>query len=432
MSVDTILVIGVNHKVAPVEIREKLAFSDSCSLPQMVLEQADGCSECVFLSTCNRVEVYLVSRRPEAAAVAVRKMLFAETDLSDDEAVRYTYMHSGKDAVRHLFRVASSLDSMIIGEPQILGQLKQAYREAAENKVLGFLLDRLMSKSFSVAKKVRSETNIGASAVSISFAAVQLAKKILGDLSGKKVLLVGAGEMAELAAEHLMGQGCSDVVVANRTKERAVALANRYKGRAVALDDLIPQLEEVDILVSSTGAPGLILQKEDVKPVMRQRKYRPLFLIDIAVPRDLDPEINDLDDVYLYDIDDLANVVETNKSERDKAGELAEQIIIEETVKFDGWLGGLDISPTITALKKKASAICRAELKKTMAGLEHLSDTEKKAVEILANSIANKITHDPIMFLKSDDVSMEKQARLNYIRACFGLDIGEMDKANRP
>jgi len=422
MSADTFLVLGVNHKIAPVEVREKLTFGDDCSLPVKAIGEVEGCEECLFLSTCNRVEIYAVSRDAEAAAAALRRLLFADTGLVAADAERYTYVHQGLDAVRHLYRVASSLDSMVVGEPQILGQLKKAFRDASELKTTGFLLNRLLNKAFSVAKRVRTETNIGASAVSISFAAVQLAKKILGNLGDKSVLLVGAGEMAELAAEHLVGQGISEVVVVNRTYERAVTLANKYKGRAASLDDLLPQLEQVDILISSTGATGLILKKEEVKPVMRSRMNRPLFLIDIAVPRDLDPGINELDNVYLYDIDDLMNVVETNKAERDKAAAMAEQVVIEEAGKFGRWLEGLRVAPTIADLKKKAEALCNSELEKTLSGLSGLSPKEKKSIAILANSIANKMLHDPIMFLKADDQAMERQARLSFVRGCFGLD----------
>ncbi len=432
MSADTILALGLNHTIAPVAIREKLAFSSDCSRPLLSLRALPGCDECLLLSTCNRVEVYFVSKCGEAAADAARRLLFAGTDLSDEEARRYTYFHQGGEAVRHLFRVAASLDSMVVGEPQILGQLKEAFRLAGEHKAAGFLLDRLFTKAFFVAKRVRTETNIGGSAVSISYAAVQLAKKILGDLAGRKVLLVGAGEMAELAAEHLVGQGIGEVVVANRTYERAVTLATRFHGRAVPLDDLHAQMEGVDILISSTGAPGFILTRDELKPVMRQRMHRPLFLIDIAVPRDLDPAINDLDNVYLYDIDDLMSVVETGKADRDQAAAAAELIVAHEATKFGEWLNGLAVVPTIAALKKKSAALCQAELAKTMAHLGTLSDQQKKAVEVLAQSIANKMLHHPMLFLKQDTGGMDTQSKLSFIRACYDLDETGGDELERP
>lgn len=423
MPVENMFVLGVNHKTAPVAVREKLSFSDDCAFPPVCqLKDIPGCGECCFLSTCNRVEVLFVSDQQDAAIRAIRNFLFAKADLSNEEAIKYSYLHQGEAAIAHLLRVAASLDSMVVGEPQILGQLKQAYRDAAEHKCTGIVLNRLLDKSFSVAKRIRTETNIGGSAVSISYAAVQLAKKILGKLNDKTVLVVGAGEMAELAAEHLVGQGIAEVVVANRTLERAVNLARKFNGKAVSLDELIPQLEEVDILISSTGSRDLILRKEEVKPIMKQRMNRPLFLIDIAVPRDLDPALNDIDNVYLYDIDDLTNVVEVNKAERDIAAKSAERIVGEETVKFLQWLEGMEVSPTIAALRKKAEVIREKELEKTLGNLKDLSEKEKKSVESMAGAIINKILHDPIIFLKDKSDKDNLQMRLDMVRRIFKLD----------
>ncbi|MBU0729082.1 MAG: glutamyl-tRNA reductase [Proteobacteria bacterium] len=422
MLVDSIVTLGVNHKTAPVAVREKLAFSGECESPLVRLSGLDGCDECCFLSTCNRVEVVMISRTPQESIAAVRKILFEKTNLTKEETEKYSYAHQGKEAINHLFRVASSLDSMIVGEPQILGQLKQAYREASESKNTGIILNKLMHKAFSVAKRIRTETKIGSSAVSISYAAVELAKKIFGNLKGKRVLLVGAGEMAELAAEHLINQGVAGVVVANRTFERAVKLARKFNGTAVALEEIVGQLEDVDILISSTGATELILNKNDLKPIMRQRKNRPLFLIDIAVPRDLDPKLNELDNIYLYDIDDLTNVVEINKSERDKEAATAERIVKEETLKFRQWVESLEVAPTIVELRKKAEEIRTAELEKTFAQLKDLSTNDKKAIEIMANALANKLLHDPILFLKSEASPEDKQNKLDLIREMFGLD----------
>ena len=282
----------------------------------------------------------------ERAQQRVLELLFGQA-VTAEELDRYVYRYVNDAAVEHLFLVAASLDSMIVGEAQILGQLKEAYRHATKIGSSGFILNKVLHKSFSVAKRVRTETRIGANAVSISYAAVELARKIFGDLAGKKVMLVGAGEMAELAAEHLVGQGVAEVVVANRTLQRAVNLARCYNGRAVSLEELLDQLQHVDIIISSTGSPDLILHKEDVRPVMRERRNRPLFFIDIAVPRDLDPAINDLDNVYLYDIDDLHNVVEMNKSERDKEAVRAQRIVAEEKLKFGKWLANMESTPTI-------------------------------------------------------------------------------------
>ncbi|MEW6219944.1 MAG: glutamyl-tRNA reductase [Thermodesulfobacteriota bacterium] len=429
---DTILVLGVNHKTTPVEVREKLAFSGDCSTPLLAIHALPGCQECCLLSTCNRVEVYFVARNREETERQLRAFLFAQAGLPESETHRYVYVHQGADAVHHIFRVAGSLDSMIVGEPQILGQLKDAYQKACDQATCGVIMNKLLTKAFSVAKRIRTETNIGSSAVSISYAAVELAKKIFGDLRGKRVMLVGAGEMAELAAEHLVNQGIAKVVVANRTLERAMNLARRFNGSAVTLDELVGELVGVDILISSTGAPGLVLLKDQVKPVMRQRRHSPLFLIDIAVPRDLDPRLNDIDNVYLYDIDDLNQVVETNKAERDKEAVRAERIASEETMKFLQWLETMEITPTIIAIREKAEAIRSAELARTMSQLGDIPPKQKKAIEVLTSSIINKILHDPILFLKNGQASQDDKAqRLDLTRRLFGLDR-EQPPAGKP
>ena len=314
---------------------------------------------------------------------------------------------------------------MIVGEPQILGQLKQAYRDASEQNAAGMILNRLMHKAFSVAKRIRTETEIGSSAVSISYAAVELAKKIFGNLRNKVAMLVGAGEMAELAAQHLMNQGISEVVVANRTFERAVNLARCFNGKPVALEELIPQLEHVDIMISSTGSPEVIIKNTDVKPLMRKRRNRPLFLIDIAVPRDLDPKLNDLENVYLYGIDDLNNIVDINKAERDKEAVRAERIVTEETLKFMLWLGSMEVTPTIVAIREKADAIRKAELEKTLSNIGSLSEKEIKEIEKMTSAMMNKILHHPIVYLKKNDSHKDKKVKLAMIRKTFNLDNSE-------
>jgi len=316
MGQDSIVLLGVNHKNTPLEIREKMALSGGYQEPLEKLRSLKGLKEYYLLSTCNRVEVLFTCQDPEQMRREVLDLLFADK-VNREEVAGCIYVYKDQEAVQHLFMVASSLDSMIVGESQILGQLKEAFRHASQQKTAGMILNRLLHKAFSVAKRVRTETRIGASAVSISYAAVELGRKIFGDLRGKRVMLVGAGEMAELAAEHLVGQGISDVVVANRTLERAMKLATRFKGRAIGLDEMVEQLLDVDILISSTGAQGLVLFKKDIASLMPRRRNRPLFFIDIAVPRDLDPEINTLENIYLYDIDDLNNVVELNREQRD-------------------------------------------------------------------------------------------------------------------
>jgi glutamyl-tRNA reductase len=422
MSAEKIMILGVNHKTAPVEIRERLAFTNDPGTPYRELKVIPGCEEFNFLSTCNRVEVLFVTSTPEETEKKIRNFLF-NNSMSYEEAGQYVYLHQGEDAIKHLFRVGASLDSMIVGEPQILGQLKQAYREASEQEAAGLIINRLMHKAFSVAKRIRTETEIGSSAVSISYAAVELAKKIFGDLKNKIAMLVGAGEMAELAAQHLMNQGVAEVVVANRTFERAVNLARCFNGKPVSLEELIPQLEQVDIMISSTGSPDIILEAKDVKPIMRKRRNKPLFLIDIAVPRDLEPKLNDLDNVYLYGIDDLNNVVDINKAERDKEAVRAERIVTEETLKFMLWLGSMEVTPTIVAIREKADAIRKAELDKTISSLGNLSDQEKEAIEKMTSAMMNKILHHPIVQLKkSDDSHKDKKTKLAMVRKFFNLD----------
>ena len=427
---DTIVLLGVNHKTTPLAVREKMALSGGYEEPLRVLGELEELREYYLLSTCNRVEVLFTCRDLERAKTQVLERLFAGA-VSREELDRHVYQHLDDAAVEHLFLVAASLDSMIVGEAQILGQLKEAYRHAAKARCSGFVLNKLLHKSFSVAKRVRTETRIGASAVSISYAAVEMARKIFGELAGKKVLLIGAGEMAELAAEHLVGQGVAEVVVANRTLERAVNLARCYSGRAVALEEIVCQLEQVDIIISSTGAPDLILRKEDVRPVMRERRNSPLFFIDIAVPRDLDPAINELDNVYLYDIDDLHGVVEMNKSERDKEAVKARRIIDEERLKFGRWLANMESTPTIVQLRSQIEGLIRAEVEKSMGPLGDLPDQQRQDMEKMAAAIAGKMLYHPLHYLKNDNHCTLLQDRINTVRTLFQLDADSDRPADR-
>jgi glutamyl-tRNA reductase len=421
MPAERIVLIGVNHKSTPLAVREKIALTGGYQEPLRRLAEIPGCREYYLLSTCNRVEVLLVAESGDQVEDALIHFLFGG-HVPVEKCRDYTYIHYDDEAVRHLFLVASSLDSMIIGEPQILGQLKDAYRCASAQHGTGTLLNRLLHKSFSVAKRVRNETGIGSSAVSISYAAVQLAKKIFGSLQDKKVLLVGPGEMAELAAEHLVGQGVGEVVVANRTLSRALDLAQKFNGIAVSLEELVLQLERVDILISSTGASGIVLHKDQVRPVMRTRRNKPLFFIDIAVPRDLDPALNDLDNVFLYDIDDLTSVVELNKSEREKEAVKAGRIVDEEVLKFQRWYKGMAVTPTIAALRKKVDDICKIELERTLPRLQDLSDKERQSIEKMTTAIASKILYDPLNFLKKDSCKHDSNVKADILRTIFGLE----------
>jgi glutamyl-tRNA reductase len=424
MPSETILLLGVNHKNTPLEVREKLALSSGYEEPLQALGKIEGLREYYLLSTCNRVEILVSATDDKDVEKNLAEFLFGDA-LTPDQYEKHLYCYRDDEAIHHLFMVAASLDSMIVGESQILGQLKEAYRWSAEKKCTGPILNKLLHKSFSVAKRVRSETEIGSSAVSISYAAIELAKKIFGSLENKRILLIGAGEMAELAAEHLVGNGAKDVVVANRTLERALDLAKRFNGRAVGLDELFEQLEQVDIIVSSTGAPGIILHQEDVKPLMRNRRNKPLFFIDIAVPRDLDPALNDLDNVYLYDIDDLHNVVELNKAERDKEAIKASRIVDEEALKFNDWLAGLAITPTLAALREKGNRIARVELDRTLPRLAGLSPKERESVERMAGAIVSKLLHDPMLFLKSESCKDQSEMKVDIFRSVFDLEKKE-------
>jgi glutamyl-tRNA reductase len=418
------VLLGVNHKTTPVAVREKLALSAGYEEPLKALGTLEKLREYYLLSTCNRVEVLFTCRNVDEATKAVLELLFAH-GITTEELDRYVYRYVNDQAVEHLFLVAASLDSMIVGEAQILGQLKEAYRHATKMGSSGFILNKLLHKSFSVAKRVRTETRIGASAVSISYAAVELARKIFGDLGGKKVLLVGAGEMAELAAEHLVGQGVAEVVVANRTLQRAINLARCYHGRAVSLEELLDQLQFVDIIISSTGSPELILRKEDVRSVMRERRNRPLFFIDIAVPRDLDPSINQLDNVYLYDIDDLHNVVEMNKSERDKEAVKAQRIIAEEKLKFGKWLANMESTPTIIQLRATIERHIRSEVEKTLGRFEEMEGEKRQGLEKMVAALTGKMAYPPLHYLKSDNHCISLPERIKTIRELYHLDNGD-------
>lgn len=427
-----IVVLGLNHKTAPVEIREKLSFSAAeveQTLPR--IKQLPGIREAMFLSTCNRVEVYFTCQEVDCGVADVKGFLAACHQIPLPQFDACLYIHNSHEAVRHVFRVASSLDSMVLGEPQILGQIKDAYRLALKHKACGVVLNRLLHKAFSVAKRVRTETGVASSAVSISFAAVELSKKIFESLRGKVAMLVGAGEMAELAAQHLLNNGVEKIVVANRTFERGLRLAEQFGGEAIRFEELYEQLASVDIVISSTGAPHLVISAEHVRAVMRRRRQRPIFFIDIAVPRDIDPAINDLENAYVYDIDDLQNVIEANISERRREALRAERIVEEEAVKFKGWLRQLEVAPTITSLHDKAELIRQQELKKTLAHLKGLSPEQQAAIDVLTHSIVHKLLHDPIICLKC--LGEERNALLDAARRLFNLDPAQVAAgASRP
>ena len=420
---DKIILIGLNHKTAPIEIRECLAFSesDACSALAGLCTEV-SIEESILLSTCNRVELLFTAREIPGAIQAAKTFFSRQKQIPLADFESALYLHQGEAAVRHLFRVAASLDSMVVGEPQILGQVKTAYRLATEQKSSGVILNRLLHRTFFVAKRIRTETGIGDHAVSISYAAIELGRKIFGSLEGKRVLLVGAGEMAELAVEHLIRHRVGQVVVANRTLERAMALATQYKGSAIRLEEVPEQLGRADIIISSTGSPEYVLRVPEVKAAMRNRRNRPLFFIDIAVPRDIDPAINAINNAYVYDIDDLNTVIDTNIEDRQREAVKAERIIDEAVIQFRQWYEGLEVVPTIKALHAKIRAAAQAEMEKTFQHLAHLNAEDRKAIERMMESTVNKVLHDPTHYLRSNGCRGDRSLSLDVARKLFKLD----------
>jgi glutamyl-tRNA reductase len=416
-----IVVIGLNHRTADIDIREKLAFQGPMLEEGLLkLKEIPEVKEAIIISTCNRVEMYLNVHNVDKSHESVKSFLVNFFDIKKEPLDNALYVYDEMKAVSHVFRVASSLDSMVVGEPQILGQLKDAFEFALEKKSTGILLNRLFKKSISVAKRVRTETKIAENAVSISFSAVELAKKIFTDLSGKSFMLIGAGEMAELAAKHMINNGVQDITVANRTYERGCELAKEFNGRAIHFEDFLHEMVHSDILICSTGAQNYVLTKNQMQKVMKERRNRPVFIIDISVPRNIDPEINNLSNIYLYDIDDLQGVVDTNILERQKEAQKAEEIIEEEIETFKKWLASLDSVPTVIALREKAETIKKIELEKLIHRQPDIGEKEIKAVEDMVNSIINKLIHPPTIALKDD--SEDKEVLIATIKKLYGLN----------
>jgi glutamyl-tRNA reductase len=418
-----IVLLGLNHKTAPVDVRECIAFTaEETDRALTLLRDNPAIGESVLFSTCNRIEL-LMAVDERTVAVPIAKQFIAEfkkIPLSAFEDSLYQYV--GDDAVRHAFQVAASLDSMVVGEPQILGQMKAAYRKATLEKTSGVILNKLLHRTFFVAKKVRTETGIGDHAVSISYAAIELGKKIFGDLEGKRIMLIGAGEMAELAVEHLIRNRAGTITVANRTFARGVELANRFRGKAIKFEEIIDSIKAVDIVISSTGASDYVLRKNQIKEAMKSRRNRSLFFIDIAVPRDIDPDINRINNAYVYDIDDLKGIVDDNIEDRNREAVKAQRIIDEAVIGFRKWYDALEVVPTIVSLRGKVEAMARQELEKTLGALKHLSDADKRAIERMTGALVNKILHEPTDFLKKDGCYGNKSASLDLTRKLFNLE----------
>lgn len=419
-----IVIVGLNHQTAPVDIRERLSFKESEigeSLYQLTSDPL--IEEGLILSTCNRVEVCAVVKDTHAGLDAVKRFLVrSHPGLTEEILSPYLYLYASIQAVRHLFRVAASLDSMIVGEPQILGQIKDSFDHAILHKTTSVILNKAFKKAISVAKRVRTETKISESAVSISYAAVELAKKIFGQLAHKKVLLIGAGEMAELAARHFIRNGVQSVAIANRSYDRAVELAKTFNGIPIKFSEYTSEMVKSDIVLCSAGAPRYLITRKDVAKVIDIRQNRPIFFIDISVPRNIDPAINNLDNVFLYDIDDLKVTVETNLESRKREALKAEDIISEEIEQFARWFKALDAVPMIVALKDRAEAIRQTEITKISGKLGELTTEQQKALEGLTLSIINKLLHGPLTALKKEVHSTNGNMILETTRKLFNLE----------
>ncbi|HMC57784.1 MAG TPA: glutamyl-tRNA reductase [Candidatus Solibacter sp.] len=421
-----LLITGVSHKTAPVEVRERLAFREE-SLPAALADlRSQGVVEAVILSTCNRVEITVTTEDqadPRAivdAFLADRKAVGAG-DTGPGAVAPHIYRHEGREAIHHLFRVAASLDSMVVGEPQILGQLKAAYATAKDCGAVGGWLDGLLTRTFSVAKRVRSETGIGQMAVSVSYAAVELARKIFGSLANRTVMIVGTGKMSELAARHLRRSGATRVLVTNRTYERAVEMATLFEGTPVEFSRFTAMLPEVDILIASSGAPHYILHKDEMQRVISARRNKPMFLIDIAVPRNIEPSINEIDNVFLYDIDDLQEVVNTNLRERMKEAGRAEVLVAEEVERMMARLKVAEVTPIIVGLQEQLEQIRSAEMEKTRRKYGPFTPQEEQAMEALTRGIVNKIAHGTISELRNHAGEPESAPVVAAIRRAFHL-----------
>jgi glutamyl-tRNA reductase len=419
-----IIVVGLSHKTAPVEVREVLAIPASrmdealtrlCGYP--------GVKEGLLLSTCNRVEVYAVVEDVERGYAHVQEFL-ADTHLSltSERLTPHLYWQAGDRAITHLFRVAASLDSMIVGEPQILGQLKDAYDLALSHKATGIMLNKVVKKAISVAKRVRTETKIAETAVSVSYAAVELAKKIFSTLADKTVMLVGAGEMAKLAARHFVANGIRRVMITTRDGQNALELAKRFDGVPVPFEQFRVDMAEADIVLCSTGASHYLIRKEDIQSALRRRMNRPMFMIDISVPRNIDPAAKDVDNAFLFDVDDLEMRVEQNREERRREAARAERLVVEEVAVIRQWLKSLEVTPTIVELRRRAEELKQAELEKALPKLAELTPQERNAVEAMASSLVNKLLHGSLVTLKAEADSSTGILFVEAARRFFGLD----------
>ncbi|SNZ11470.1 glutamyl-tRNA reductase [Terribacillus aidingensis] len=425
------LVAGINYRTAPIEIRERLTFKEEeLGLAMQALSNQKSMLENVIVSTCNRTEIYAVVDQMHTGRYYIKKFLSEWFGIEKEEIASYLTFHEDERAVEHLYRVASGLDSMVVGETQILGQLKRAFQKAQELHTSGTIYNELFKQAVTVAKRAHTETGIGENAVSVSYAAVELSKKIFGDIASKRVVILGAGKMGELAAKNLHGSGVQDVTVVNRTKEKAEQLAALFNGKAAGWDELESALEHADIVISSTGAPGYVLDKQILQPILKVRKGQPLFLVDIAVPRDINPDVDELESTFLYDIDDLQDVVDANLAARQEAVENIEIMIEGGIVDFKLWLQTLGVVPVITELRRKAASIQTETMKSLERKLPNLSEREIRVLNKHTKSIVNQMLKQPITQAKELAGRENSEELIQQFAEIFGIEKSVLDKQN--
>ncbi|HEX3031193.1 MAG TPA: glutamyl-tRNA reductase [Bacillota bacterium] len=419
-----LVAVGLNHKTAPVEIREKLAFPEGeLQQPLRNLRSRQAVEGCIILSTCNRTEIYAAVLDVKQGLSSIKEFM---TECIQDELVEidnFIYVHTLYDTVHHLFRVAAGLDSMILGETQILGQVRTAYQIACDLDVTNRILNTLFQQAVTVGKRVRTDTEIDRNAVSISYAAVELSKQIFDEINGLSIMIVGAGKMSELTAKHLVSNGVTRVLVANRSPEKAQQLAQAFGGEPISLDHMFERMVEVDIVISATASSKAIIGIPEMESVVNRRDNRKIFLIDIAVPRDIDPEVGQVPGVCLYDIDDLQNVVDKNLEERKKEALKAQAIVEDEITKFFQWLNGQFVVPTISALKQFGETIKNQELEKAFKKLGPVGAREEKIIRVLAHSIVNSMLHNPIVNLKSAAHTNHGHLYTEILQNLFSLEV---------
>ncbi len=418
-----LLALGISHKTAPLELRERLALTEGRATGVLSdLLAAEEVSEAAAISTCNRTEIYLVVGDAVEAESSALGALSRQAGIRPTELMESLYSFRGPEAARHLFRVAAGLDSMILGEAEIQGQVKRAYELALVEGVTGAILNRLFRGALAAGKRVRDETRIGEGGISVPSAAVELATRTLGELTGRHVLLIGAGETAELTARALTVRGVAAVFVANRRYDRAIGLAQRFGGEAVRIDELPTRLLDADIVVSATHSPHYIVERDELAEVMRQRDGRPLLIVDIAVPRDVDPGCRELPGVSLHDVDDVQAIVERNVSGREREAVSAERIIDAELVRFEAWLASLQVLPTIAALRERSDEIVRRVLAENEDRFSALEDGDRERIEAMARAIASRILHEPTLRLKRSAEEPDAYRQVSVLRDLFGLD----------